>query len=51
MKSLEAYKTIVEWVKAQGKHLSCPHPHSCVHYVLTVCMQIIKCSIRIYSPL
>ena len=35
MKSLEAYKRIIEWVKAQGKHLSCPHPHSCVHYVLT----------------
>lgn len=33
-KTLQAYKQLIEWVKDQGKHISCPHPHSCFHYVL-----------------
>lgn len=40
MKSLETYKAIIEWLKTRGKHICCPHPHSCVHYTLTVCIRI-----------
>lgn len=35
-KSFEAYKYIINILKTYSRHVSCPHPHSCVHYVLTV---------------
>jgi hypothetical protein len=35
-KSLEAYEYIINTLKAQDKHISCPHPYSCAHYILTV---------------
>lgn len=34
--ALDTYKQIIDKLKAQYKHLSCPHPHSCAHYVLSV---------------
>ncbi|XP_015432661.1 PREDICTED: transmembrane protein 135-like [Dufourea novaeangliae] len=34
-KSLAVYKRLIETLKNLGKHMSCPHPHSCVHYTLT----------------
>ncbi|KAL6417828.1 hypothetical protein ACFW04_001579 [Cataglyphis niger] len=33
-KSFEAYKCIINTLKAQSKHASCPHPYSCAHYIL-----------------
>lgn len=36
MKSLEAYRQIIERLKHRSKHICCPHPFSCVHYVLKV---------------
>lgn len=33
-KSFEAYKCIIDTLKAQSKHISCPHPYSCAHYIL-----------------
>ncbi|XP_077281833.1 transmembrane protein 135 [Temnothorax americanus] len=33
-KSFEAYKYIVDGLKARSKDASCPHPYSCAHYVL-----------------
>ncbi|KAM0729627.1 Transmembrane protein 135 [Formica fusca] len=33
-KSFEAYKYIINTLKAQSKHASCPHPYSCAHYIL-----------------
>lgn len=35
-KSFEAYKCIIDTLKAQSKHISCPHPYSCAHYILMV---------------
>lgn len=35
-KSFEAYKYIINCLKSQGKHASCPHPYSCAHYILSV---------------
>lgn len=35
-KSFEAYKYIINTLKAQSKHISCPHPYSCAHYILMV---------------
>ncbi|XP_020278533.1 transmembrane protein 135-like isoform X2 [Pseudomyrmex gracilis] len=32
--SFETYKYIINIIKAQSKHASCPHPYSCIHYVL-----------------
>lgn len=37
LKSLAVYKKFIETLKNLGKHVSCPHPHSCFHYTLTVC--------------
>lgn len=34
LKSLDVYKRIIKTIKTMGKHVSCPHPHSCLHYVL-----------------
>ncbi|XP_076163806.1 transmembrane protein 135 isoform X2 [Ptiloglossa arizonensis] len=34
MKSLALYKKIIETVKVLGKHITCPHPHSCAYYIL-----------------
>ncbi|XP_034191318.2 transmembrane protein 135 isoform X1 [Osmia lignaria lignaria] len=34
MKSLEVYKKIIEQLKLRSKHVSCPHPYSCAHYIL-----------------
>ncbi|XP_076237939.1 transmembrane protein 135 [Calliopsis andreniformis] len=34
-KALKVYEEIIKWLKAQGKHICCPHPHSCAHYSLT----------------
>ncbi|XP_072755124.1 transmembrane protein 135 isoform X1 [Anoplolepis gracilipes] len=33
-KSFEAYKYIINILKAQSKHGSCPHTYSCAHYIL-----------------
>ncbi|XP_011342047.1 transmembrane protein 135 isoform X2 [Ooceraea biroi] len=33
-KSFEAYKNIINTLKAQSRHPSCPHPYSCAHYIL-----------------
>ncbi|XP_011881492.1 PREDICTED: transmembrane protein 135-like isoform X2 [Vollenhovia emeryi] len=33
-KSFEAYKYIINNLKAQSKDASCPHPYSCAHYIL-----------------
>jgi len=35
-KSFEAYKYIINRLKAQSKDASCPHPYSCAHYILAV---------------
>lgn len=35
-KSFETYKYIINILKTRSKHASCPHPHSCAHYILTV---------------
>ncbi|XP_032670789.1 transmembrane protein 135-like isoform X2 [Odontomachus brunneus] len=34
LKSLETYKYLINILKARSKHVSCPHPYSCAHYVL-----------------
>lgn len=34
--SLRIYQDIIDWIKSYKKHISCPHPHSCAHFVLTV---------------
>ena len=36
-KALNAYKLLIDSLKAKSKHVSCPHSNSCVHYILTVC--------------
>ncbi|KAK0164812.1 hypothetical protein PV328_003386 [Microctonus aethiopoides] len=33
--SLRVYQTIIDWIKSYKKHISCPHPYSCAHFVLT----------------
>ncbi|XP_036145381.1 transmembrane protein 135 isoform X2 [Monomorium pharaonis] len=33
-KSFEAYKYIINSLKAQSKDASCPHPYSCAYYIL-----------------
>ncbi|XP_059472631.1 transmembrane protein 135-like isoform X1 [Neocloeon triangulifer] len=30
----ESLRPFVEFLKAQGRHPACPHPHSCLHYTL-----------------
>lgn len=35
-KFFEAYKYIINSLKAQSKNASCPHPYSCAHYILAV---------------
>ncbi|XP_031827290.1 transmembrane protein 135 [Nomia melanderi] len=40
LKCLAVYKKIIETLKNLGKHVSCPHPHSCFHYVLTGGMKL-----------
>lgn len=35
-KSFEAYRYIIDSLKAQSKDASCPHPYSCAHYILAV---------------
>jgi putative component of membrane protein insertase Oxa1/YidC/SpoIIIJ protein YidD len=32
MQALKMYQLLVDRVKAQARHVSCPHRHSCVHY-------------------
>lgn len=39
-KSFEAYKCIINTLKAQSKHISCSHPYSCAHYILMVRLTI-----------
>ncbi|XP_043487845.1 transmembrane protein 135-like isoform X1 [Polistes fuscatus] len=34
LKSFEIYKQIINNLKNKYKHWSCPHPHSCAHYIL-----------------
>lgn len=46
MKSLEVYKKIIEQLKLRSKHVSCPHPYSCAHYILKVCILINKCQAK-----
>ncbi|XP_029166358.1 transmembrane protein 135-like [Nylanderia fulva] len=33
-KSFETYKYIINILKTQSKHATCPHPYSCAHYIL-----------------
>lgn len=33
--ALNAYKQLIDTLKSQHKHLSCPHPFSCAHYILS----------------
>ncbi|CAK9815575.1 Transmembrane protein 135 [Anthophora quadrimaculata] len=40
MKSLEIYRRIIEKIKLRGKHISCPHPFSCAHYILMGGMEV-----------
>ncbi|OAD62194.1 hypothetical protein WN48_07448 [Eufriesea mexicana] len=40
MKSLETYKKLTETLKHKDKHISCPHPFSCAHYILKVCSKV-----------
>lgn len=40
-KSFEAYKYIINSLKAQSKDASCPHPYSCAHYILAVRVTIL----------
>lgn len=41
IKSLETYKKIIERLKQlKGKHISCSHPFSCVHYILKGSIQV-----------
>ncbi|XP_068979823.1 transmembrane protein 135-like isoform X1 [Bombus flavifrons] len=40
MKSLKIYRKIIERLKLQGKHSSCPHPFSCAHYILKGGMEV-----------
>ncbi|XP_076643055.1 transmembrane protein 135 [Halictus rubicundus] len=35
LRSLSVYKKIIESLKNLGKHVSCPHSHSCLHYAIT----------------
>ena len=35
-KAFNVYKLLIEKLKSQSKHVSCPHPNSCVHYILMV---------------
>ncbi|CAB3375416.1 Hypothetical predicted protein [Cloeon dipterum] len=30
----ESLRPVVEFLKSRGRHSSCPHPHSCLHYTL-----------------
>lgn len=35
--ALRVYRKLIDKVKTLGgKHSSCPHPNSCIHYVLSV---------------
>lgn len=34
-KALNVYKCLLDKIKSQSKHMSCPHSNSCVHYILT----------------
>ncbi|XP_046485269.1 transmembrane protein 135 isoform X1 [Neodiprion pinetum] len=34
-RGLAVYKHVIERLKARHKHLSCPHPFSCAHYVIS----------------
>ncbi|OXU22353.1 hypothetical protein TSAR_004127 [Trichomalopsis sarcophagae] len=48
--ALRVYKQLIDKVKTLGgKHSSCPHPNSCVHYVLSGGLKMfsIGCSIQI----
>lgn len=40
-RSFEAYKYIINSLKAQSKDASCPHPYSCAHYILAVRVTIL----------
>ncbi|EFN87751.1 transmembrane protein 135 [Harpegnathos saltator] len=35
LKSFETYKYLINILKTRSKHVSCPHPFSCAHYILT----------------
>lgn len=47
-KSFEAYKYIINSLKAQSKDASCPHPYSCAHYILAVRAAIYKYSTKVF---
>ncbi|XP_076753705.1 transmembrane protein 135 [Xylocopa sonorina] len=40
MKSFQIYAKIIERLKLKSKHVSCPHPYSCAHYILKGGMDI-----------
>lgn len=35
-KSLRVYQYVITWIKTFARHSTCPHPHSCVHFILEV---------------
>lgn len=47
-RSFETYKYIIDILKAQSRHASCPHPYSCAHYILAVRIMISKYSRDIF---
>ncbi|CAL7952196.1 unnamed protein product [Xylocopa violacea] len=40
MKTLQIYAKIIERLKLKSKHVCCPHPYSCAHYILKGGMDI-----------
>ncbi|KYQ52530.1 hypothetical protein ALC60_08391 [Trachymyrmex zeteki] len=44
-KSFEAYRYIIDSLKAQSKDASCPHPYSCAHYILADSARIFSYSV------
>lgn len=33
-KSLKVYQYIITWIKSLTRHSTCPHPHSCIHFII-----------------
>lgn len=33
-KSLKFYQYIITWIKSLKRHSTCPHPHSCIHFII-----------------
>lgn len=41
-KSLKIYQYIITWIKSLKRHSTCPHPHSCMHFIIEVIIFINK---------